>query len=53
MSKLVEQKLWRRSPVYQSKRRIVFLGAFKKWREANPEEYRRVQERFKQQQAAT
>jgi hypothetical protein len=49
MTALVQRKLWRRSPVYQAKRRIVFLGAFKKWRAQNPDECKRIEERFKRE----
>jgi len=43
---------WKRSPLYRNKRRVNFLGAFKKWKRENGDEARRVNERFQCEQAS-
>jgi hypothetical protein len=41
---------WKKSKVYQDKRRPNLLGAFAKWRRENAEEAQRINERFQREQ---
>jgi len=40
---------FRKSPVYKAKRKILFLGAFKRWARNNPAEFYAVSERYRMQ----